>query len=252
MNSAIKPGGFSLPALILAVSLAMGACRGATEPEVRVGTHIWPGYETLFLAREKGVFKDAAIRLLELPAASESIRAFENGSVDAALLTADEVLRLAERKLEPRIILVMDFSHGGDAILARPEIRDLRELKGRSVGVEANALGAYVLSRALDSVGMKPSELRIVSLLTAETEAAYRSGRVDAVVTFEPHRTRVMAAGAHVLFDSSQIPSEIADVMVVRKEFMEKAPKGLAQLVAGHFRALGRLDRRRRGRPSRR
>ncbi|MDX2032760.1 MAG: ABC transporter substrate-binding protein [Blastocatellia bacterium] len=244
MNSATTPGAHFPPAIILMglmVSLLMCGCGRGSEPEVRVGTHVWPGYETLFLAREKGFFGETAIRLLELPSASESIRAFENGSVDVAALTMDEALRLAARGLEPRIILIMDFSNGADVILARPEIRDLRGLKGRSIGVESNALGAYMLSRGLDSVGMQTSEVRLVPLLIPETETAYLQGRVDAVVTFEPYRSRLLGAGARMLFDSRRIPNEIADVMIVRRDFLDKAPRGLRRLVAGHFLALDRL-----------
>ncbi len=236
-------------AILLAASLCTNGCVTTPQLPLRVVTHVWPGYETLFLAKEKGFFGDAPIRLMELPAASESIRAFENGNADVATLTLDEVLRLADRGHEPRVILVMDFSRGADVILSRPEIKSLAELKGKSVGVEQHALGAYVLARALDLAGLRTEDVNVVPLLIAETEPAYKSGKVDAVVTFEPYRAKLLAAGARCLFDSSQIPDEIADVMIVRQSLLgNPSPaqqRSLKSLVTGHFRALEFLNRHR-------
>lgn len=220
------------------ICLSSTACLVKTETPLRVGIHVWPGYESLFLAQEKDFFKEAEIRFIELPAASESIRAFENGNVDVVLLTLDEVLRLADRGHEPRIILVMDYSKGADVILSQTNLKSLHELKGRTVGVEMTALGAYVLARALEKAELRPDDVKVVQLLITETETAFLTRKVDAVVTFEPHRTRLLAAGAHTLFDSSQIPNEIVDVMVVRKSLLDDAPPALFRLVGGHFRAL--------------
>ena len=36
----------------------------------------------------------------------------------------DENLVLQQHGLEPRVVLVLDYSHGGDAIVARPEVLD--------------------------------------------------------------------------------------------------------------------------------
>ena len=67
---------------------------------------------------------------------------------------------------------------------------------------------------------------------------AYRSGKVDALVTFEPERTKLVAAGAKQLFDSSMIEGRIIDVLAVLPETIEKSPKILKKLVDAHFKAL--------------
>jgi NitT/TauT family transport system substrate-binding protein len=77
-----------------------------------------------------------------------------------------------------------------------------------------------------------------VHLDVGAQEAAYRANQVDAVVTFEPVRTRLLAAGARELFSSRQIPGEIVDVLVVHEEFVRRQPDQIRQLIAGWFRAL--------------
>jgi len=52
----------------------------------------------------------------------------------------------------------------------------------------------------------------------------------------------LMKAGARILFDSSQIPNEILDVMIVRREFLKKHPDVVANFVRGWFRALTYME----------
>ena len=98
-------------------------------------------------------------------------------------------------------------------MLARPELKELKDIKGRRVGVESGALGAYVLARALQIAGLNRTDISVVSIPVPEQEQAFQGRRVDAVVTMEPNRTRLLAQGARQLFDSSQIPGEIVDVL---------------------------------------
>jgi len=224
--------------VILLAILAGAGCTREPQAPLRVGTHIWPGFEPLYLAREQGYYSSESVRLVEYSSRSDGIRAFRAGAIDAAALTLDEALLLAETTSDMCVVLVLDVSHGADVILTQPALSSLRDLKGKRVGLEASALGAYVLTRALQSVGMTPSEVRTVSLESIEHERAFKEGRVDAVVTYEPFRTKLLAAGARQLFDSSQIPGEIVDVLVVRRTLVAKHGEQISQLVRGWFKAL--------------
>jgi NitT/TauT family transport system substrate-binding protein len=62
-------------------------------------------------------------------------------------------------------------------------------------------------------------------------------------VTFEPVRTRLLAAGARELFSSRQIPGEVVDVLVVHEEVLKRHRERFEQLVAGWFRALDYMAR---------
>ena len=208
---------------------------------LKIGTIIWPGYEPLFLARSLGYYENTPIRLIEYRSATQIIRAYRNNAIQVASLTLDEVLLLLEDKLDPRVILVMDISNGGDVIIAKPEIKSLSEIKGHTVGVENNALGAFVLTRALDTVGLKHSDVSIVPSGIDEHETMFLRGDFDAVVTFEPVRTRLLTAGGHEVFDSSKIPGEIVDVLVVSGDTLERYPGKVKTILEGWFKALNYL-----------
>ncbi len=227
---------------ILLVSSLAGCIQKPLEP-LRVGFLVWPGYESLYLARDLEYYKNTPIRLVDYPSASELIRAFRNGDLEAVTLTLYEALLVAETKSDSRIVLIMDSTNGADVILGQPNIQTLQDIKGKRVGVESGALGAFVLTRALEKMALTPKDVQIVSLGVSEHEQAYKQKKVDAVVTFEPTRSNLLAAGAKLLFDSSQIPGEILDVLVVREEHLSKRPVEIQALINGHFRALNYLEK---------
>ena len=231
-----------LGAIVLLAGLLLGGCDRAAQPTIRVATNVWPGYEPLYLARTVGYFEKTAVELVEYPSASEVMRAYENALVDAAGITLDEALLLAAARPDFTIVAVMDYSNGADAILARPPARDLSALKGRTIGLENTALGSFFLSRALQIAGIDPASVTLVPMLVDEHERAYKSGRVDAVVTFEPVRTLLLKEGAVQVFDSSQIPGEIVDVLMVRTRTLQENPKAVKALIAGWFRALAYMQ----------
>jgi NitT/TauT family transport system substrate-binding protein len=213
-----------------------------TSQSLRLGTNVWTGYEPLYLARSLGHYDERSVRLVEYSSASQVIRAFRNNTVEVAALTLDEVLLLKESGYDVRVILVVDFSHGGDVLLGNPEITQLADLRGRSIGVEHTALGAYVLTRALQSMDMSVADVNVVPLEVDEHERAFAEGKVDAVVTFEPIRSRLMAKGAVRLFDSTQIPGEIVDVLAVRGDIVDSQSESLNILLRGWFLALQHLQ----------
>lgn len=224
-----------LPALMLA------GCSEAPEPPLGVGANVWPGYEPLYLARERGYLDRDAIHPVEYLSASQVQRALANGAIDVAALTLDEALRAATEIPELRVFLVADISAGGDAIIARPEVADLADLAGRRIAVEDTALGAYFLALALERAGLDPAEVERVPLRVNEHEAAFRQGTVDAAVTFEPVRSGLLQAGGHSLFDSRRTPDRIVDVLVTRESVLRDRKAAIEGLVAAWFRARADL-----------
>lgn len=229
--------------LCLATALLTSALTSCSTPHnnpapLRIGSNVWPGYEPLYLARAKGYYDNTPVQLVEFSSPTEVVRAYQDGTIEAAALTMDEILLLIQKGLDPQIVLVMDFSNGADVVMGQAGYRSLKELKGKRIGVEGSALGAYTLSRALTLNHMKPTDIEIVQVPLNEHEIAFKSGLVDAVVTFEPIKTKLTQLGATLLFSSAEIPGEIVDVLVVQKKYLKSHPEIVKQLIDHWFLTL--------------
>jgi NitT/TauT family transport system substrate-binding protein len=218
--------------------LSLLGCMRQPETALRIGTNVWIGCEPLYLARELGKLDPAMVQLVEYPSASEVMRAYRNQAIDGMVISLDELFGLAVDGLEPRIILVVDISNGADVVVGRRGMKTMKDLKGKSVAVESSALGAFVLSRALAINGMQAGDVNVVHLESNEQPSAFEKDQVDGAVTFDPYRGQFLRAGAKVLFDSSQIPGEIVDLLAVRASVLERQPKAVDALLTGWFGAL--------------
>ena len=230
-------------ALLALVAAWLGGCMQAPEAPLRIGTNVWIGTEPLYLARELGYLDPKDVHLVEYPSATEVLRAFRNQAIDGMLISLDELFALAIDGLKPRVILVADVSNGADVVVGRAGMRTMHDLKNRRVAVESGALGAYVLSRALALSGMQAADVQIVHLESNEQPNAFKNGRVDGAVTFDPYRSQLLAAGAVTLFDSTRMPGEIVDLIAVRANVLADQPNAVQKLLKGWFGALDYLKK---------
>lgn len=239
MNALSRLVARPLSTLVLLVPLVFqGGCMREPEPPLRIGTNVWIGSEPFYLARSLGYLDREAAQLVEYPSASEVSRAFRNQAIDAMVISLDELFVLAQGGLQPRIVLIVDVSHGADVVVGRTGMRTMKDLRGKRVAVESGALGAFVMSRALTLNGMKASDVTIVHLESNEHPAAFKQGNVDGAVTFDPYRSQMLGSGAQTVFDSSQIPGEIVDLLAVRASVLDKNPQAMKSVLTSWFRAL--------------
>lgn len=214
------------------------SCTEKPQDPFRVGCVLWPGYEPLKLAERQHFFDNDAIRIIDYLANSDAMLAFQNKMLEAGAFTLDETLQMLSHGIDIQVVLIMDISHGGDVILANPGIESVEDLKGKRVAVETTAVGSFVLSRALELHGLTFDDITVVPMHAVEQKGSFARGEIDAAVSFDPHRTPLVEAGKKQIFDSTEIPGEIVDVLVVRSSVARDRPEAVRQLVQGWFRAL--------------
>ncbi len=212
-----------------------------TEP-LRIAAHGWLGYAPLFLARDLDYLPRNDIHLMESLSAGDSMELLQGNAVHGAGLTLDETLRLLDEGLDLRIVLIFNQSLGADVLLARGDIRTLRDLAGRRIGAETNAVGMIMVDTVLKEAGLSRDALTVVPIGADGHEAAWRAGEIDALVTYEPIVSRVLnSGGARRLFDSRRMPDTIFDVLAVRADSLSRHARHLELLLRGYFQARRRL-----------
>ncbi len=219
----------------------LAACEPPVPP-LRVGSIVFPGYESLFVARELGWLPPERVRLVEMTSNTETLRALASRQLEAANLTLDEMISARAEGIPLRVVNVLDVSHGADVVMLRPGVRDPATWRGRRIGVEDSAGGAIMLAALLDAIGLGLEDIVKVPMTLDRSVEVYGSGEVDAVVTAEPWATRLEAQGAQRVFDSTAIPGRIVDVLAVRADAIGTHAPALAQAIQVHDQVLGWLQ----------
>lgn len=222
---------------IMAVLLS---CQAPREEPLRIGYIDWPGYEILYLAQQEGFFQEekAPVLLKDFSSFSDLRKALQLGRLDGAAVSINEML-LAGLGEKYRVVFVLNVSQGADAVVGQPEIRSVKDLRHKRVGVELTGLGGYLLARALEKADMKTSEvIRVNMTATIEAYTAFSERKVDAVVTFEPILSRLVTErDGKVLFSSREIPDEIINVLIFHEDALKYRREDCLKILRGYLKA---------------
>ncbi len=217
--------------------LLLVSCNNTTTTPIHVGLMVWPSYELFYLAEHQGYYNPDSIKLISFYTPSEAIRAYRTHQLDVLFVTNQLYLDMNDEELQDRIIMVVDYSAGADLLVAREGITEVKELEGKRVAAEANALGVYVLLRMLELNGMSREDINYIPTDIAEQLEGYASGQFDAVVTYEPFAAKMKTPGANELLNSSVMPYEISDLVIASPAVIKKHKSQLTALFKGFFRA---------------
>jgi NitT/TauT family transport system substrate-binding protein len=228
-------------ALVAVCVLFVIACGREPVAPIRIGTSPGPTSEPIFLAQHRGWLPASDFRLVEFINDGEVMRAFRNGSIEAAFISIEEVLALAQSGMDPVILFVAAESRGGDAVVAHPDVTSLPDLRGRRVAVHVNSVSTYLLRRSLETAGLSTDDLQIVNLSPDRHHAAFVRRDVDAVVTAEPVRAEIIALGGVELFSSAALPLELVGVTIISGSYLEQHGPRASALCAAWRRAAAEL-----------
>jgi len=163
-----------------------------------------------------------------------SIEAFTTPSVDACVMTNMDCLTIpVAGGISCSAIIVGDYSNGNDALIVRNNL-SIPQLKGKKVNLVQFSVSHYMLSRALDMNGMTDDDIKIVNVSDSDIGPAFIANKdQEAVVTWNPLVMEIMKTpGVKKIFDSSQIPGEILDLMIVKTKVLQANPE-LGKALAG-------------------
>lgn len=209
---------------LLSLAGLLGGCLEVPVPPARLGFNAWVGFDPLVLARDRRLFDNGQLQVVELATGAETQRHLRNNLLDAAAMTLDEVLRMRDGGLDLKVVALLDASRGGDVVMAAPTIRGLADLRGKAIAVEDSSVGTLMFHRLLEAAGLRLDDVRQVNLEATLHLQALRAGQVAAAVSYQPLAGPMAAAGFRSVFDSRQIPGQVLDVLAVRHDVLLARP----------------------------
>ncbi len=224
-----------LTALLFSL-LLLGACSPYERP-LTVGAAPWPNFELLFLAKELNYLPEEQYSLFELPSSTSVIQAFQTGKLDVAFLSLDEVLTLIALGIDLKVVSVIDQSTGGDALLVKPEIKNLESLKWRSIGYENKAAGALLLDEVFTLSGINNQTIQLFEVKQSEAKDVYMQGNIDGLIVREPEKQQLLQLGARELLNSNILQQRITHLIVVREEILRSKEPQITYLLKRFYEA---------------
>jgi len=205
----------------------------AAAPTFTVGWSVYAGWNPYFYMARSGILKKWAdkygviIKVQRFDYAA-SLDAFVSKNIDACTMTNMEALDMpAAAGVDSTSIIIGDYSNGNDAVLARNNLT-LAQLPGHSILLVQKTVSEYLLERAMvlnDLSGELP-QLKLMNTSDSDIVGAYLGDKRNLVaVTWKPLVSEILSqdSGVRELFDSSRIPGEILDLLVVRTDVLNRS-----------------------------
>jgi NitT/TauT family transport system substrate-binding protein len=239
-----------------AAMLATASCGGgAPEPaakrtEFNIGWSIYAGWMPWPYARQAGIVKKWAdkygikINIIQVNDYVESVNQFTAGKLDGVTVTNMDALTIpAAGGKDSSAIILGDYSDGNDGIVLK-NAASLADIKGRTVYLAELSVSHYLLARGLSTVGLQLADIKTINTGDADIVAAFFSPEATAAVTWNPQLTELgKAPGATLAFDSSKVPAEILDLMVVDTATLKANPDLGKALVGIWYETIGLMQR---------
>jgi NitT/TauT family transport system substrate-binding protein len=230
--------------LSFATAFAIGLCTitaVSAEPkkEFNIAWTIYVGWMPWPYAAENGIVKKWAdkygitINVTQINDYVESINQYTAGKFDGVTVTNMDALTIpAAGGVDTTAVIMGDYSNGNDGIVLNKG-KTLADIKGQKINLVELSVSHYLLARGLSTVHLQEKDIKTVNTSDSDIVAAAKSPDTTALVTWNPQLLEVKAnPGATEVYDSSKIPGEIEDLLVVKTETLKDNPN-LAKALVG-------------------
>ena len=234
----------------VALGLAAPFATAAEKTDFKVCWSIYVGWMPWGQIQDSGIMKKWAnkygitVDIVQINDYVESINQYTAGEFDGCSMTNMDALSIPSAGgVDTTALIIGDFSNGNDGVVLK-EMDNLPDIKGQNVNLVELSVSHYLLARALDAVDLKESDITVVNTSDADMVAAYSTADVTAVVTWNPLLSEIDAMpGANKVFDSSEIPGEIIDIMMVNTETLKDNPEFGKALVGAWYEMMGIMSK---------
>ena len=253
------------PSEILPAVQGTAAYKAMEDNTVRFSLNVWAGWAPIIQANngfKAGKIwktpdgKEFKVELVLIDNPVDMRDAYAAGEVHIGWATLDMMPLLMEgfvkrngdpidSRVMPRIFQQVDWSNGGDGIVARNGISSIGDLRGKKIVLAENSPSEYFILNMLVYGGVQPSEVDFVYTTDAfEAAAAFNTNKdIDAVVTWAPDIYNLSEVEGNKMVVSTQDANKlIADVWFARADFASEHPDICEGLVRGILDAVTELN----------
>jgi NitT/TauT family transport system substrate-binding protein len=231
--------------LALSAVAWVSAASAEAKKEFKIAWSIYVGYMPWDYMQESGILAKAAakhgikITTEQVGDYIESLTQYTGGKYDGVAGTTMDALSIpAAGGVDTTLLITTDYSNGNDGIVLKGKTK-LADIKGQKVNIVELSVSHYMLVKALETVGLTEGDVTIVNTSDADMISAFKTPEVTAAVTWNPAFAAIKSEpGAHSVYDSSQMPGELVDVMMVNTETLKANPAFGKAVVEAWFDTL--------------
>ncbi len=234
------------------------------KPVIEFPINVWPGWAPIIVANagmepnDQSVFAQKYGFYVRLSIVDDPVKARDLfasgqshvlwGTLDMMALFAPELVK--DSRTVPVVCQQIDFSAGGDGVVARGEIRSINDFrmqngKRKKVVLAQNSPSHYLIMSLLIDAGIDPNDVDFKWAADAPSAAKIfvQDSTFDAFVGWSPdiYSVTEKLKGTRLVVTTGTANHLIADVWAVRNDFYRDHPEVVSGLVRGIFDGMDQV-----------
>ena len=205
----------------------------SSEP-IRIASYVWPGSFWVDVAHDKGWFREAGLNVERVDVNQkyfQSMHDVNSGKLHAMGFTQYDLMRHVAAGNDLVGIIAIDYSESADALIAKPGIRRLQDLRGKKIALPRGTYLEYLLSVVAQRDDLDLAEITLVDRAGDAAIADFLAGRVDAILSWDPYVSYAKTAGGVQIFSAGDFPGLTYSVFTLRRDYIDAHPREVNALV---------------------
>ena len=212
------------------------------ETTVKIGYLPSDHDSALFVAQSQKLYEAQGINVetSQFNNGGDLMTAMASGDIDIGYVGVTPALSSIAKGVPIKIVSGAQMEGNGILVANNSTITSVADLKGKKVATPGEASIQYMLLEyALNQENINISEVNPSSMKVAQMNDALKTGKVDAIVTYEPYASIATNAGYGKLLENSSkiLPDHPCCVVVASDKFIKEHPKELKSILAIHENA---------------
>ena len=175
------------------------------------------------------------------------ITLYGSNQTDLVCITNMDILKTSLSRASVAI-LATSKSHGADGLITSKGITTLEQLRGKPIHGLSKSVSEYMFNRNVKLQGGNPDDYTFTNMdpAAAATALQQRQDGIGAIVVWNPYLLQTLNSrkDLHVLCDSTTIPGEIIDIVVMGEDSLNRdgGKRAAAAVAEVFYRMSKRLN----------
>jgi NitT/TauT family transport system substrate-binding protein len=209
-------------------------------PTIRLAVNEWPGFAPAVYAQVLGLYKkyDIPIEIVYSPGTIQSNSWFLNKQIDGITGVLADIVLLKANGSNAQALLFVDSSKEADTLVARPDIKDVTELKGKTIGIDSlNSFSHLFVLKILERNGLSERDVFFKVVPFDQVTEALVKNEVQAAHTWDPELRNALSAGFKRIAVAGDIPGVILDCIVFERRLLQQYPQVFKKFILAFYEA---------------
>lgn len=221
-----------------AVTMLSTGCSSPEKTPIRIGVNAWPPCELWYIAKDQGFFEDVKVDIVRFSSWRDNMLSLYKGQTDITHASYFNALYYSEKGEKGKIILRTETIEGGEGFVVKNAIQNKEQLKGKTIAVETGTDEHFLLYKALNSFGLQPKDVTLLSVSSGEASQKFINNEVDGCFTYEPFMSEAASKGdGRIVSTTKDYPGYMIDVLVGSSELIDKRKKDVITVIRAWYKA---------------